>query len=573
MEATISPARALGEGRTWRWSLSLVLFLLPFFAFAPSLSNEFVNWDDNVTFWENACLGRMGSAQLGWAVDSLLGKAGPPPGGEAGALTSFQPLSWWLLDAQVALFGLNPFAVHLVSLLFHAANTVLLYWVVLALLRRARPDECARRPVLALCASLATALYALHPLRTEVVAWASAQPYLPCAFLVLLSVLTYVRAFTGVARPNRKMLGLCLVFFMLALLAKPLTVALPLIFLLIDYYPLRTLHDSAGNFQRRALGRAVLNKLPFLLVSGLATVMAVHLRTGLVPLEHDGLMGRLTQVGHSVAFYLEKTFAPTGLCYLYAAPSPTPWFGFTYFGATLGVALATVVFFLRARRNPGPAVCWLTFLLLLGPTIGIFRTNEYVVADRYSYFPMMAAVVPLAAALFHLGSARPGAMIGLMLTGALVVGACGALSWQQARTWHDSFALRSHGLRHGAAPSASAQGTMGSMLLEDNRVDESVPYLRRALEILPDYAQARKLLGIALLRQRSYGDALPHLRRCIDVQPDDAQCCYLLGFALAHLGRLEEAETFLAESMRLEPENAETQRLRGLVMAQRNRSH
>src|SRR5439155_999483 len=149
-----------------------------------------------------------------------------PPGGEPGS--GFQPVTWWILEGQVALFGLNPFVIHLVSLVFYSANAVVLYWLTLALLRRCQAgQDCQRSVVAAIAAALAVAIHSLHPLRTEVAVWAAAQPYLPCTLFMLLTVFTYLRAFESTASPNKKLLGLTTLLFVLALLSKPLAVALP----------------------------------------------------------------------------------------------------------------------------------------------------------------------------------------------------------------------------------------------------------------------------------------------------------------------------------------------------------
>src|SRR5262249_51097749 len=159
--------------------------------------------------------------QLHWAFRTLLGERMLPPGGQAGSLTTFQPLSWWFIDLQVLLFGPGPVGIHLVNLLFHALNGVLLYFVTLVVLRRIMPEIDVR--ALAASAGLATAVFALHPLRAEVVGWASAQPYLPCTCLTLLTILAYLRAFDSY-RPRRLWYCVSLGCFLLSLLAKPLVV-------------------------------------------------------------------------------------------------------------------------------------------------------------------------------------------------------------------------------------------------------------------------------------------------------------------------------------------------------------
>jgi tetratricopeptide (TPR) repeat protein len=263
------------------------------------------------------------------------------------------------------------------------------------------------------------------------------------------------------------------------------------------------------------------------------------------------------------------------LCFLYTAPTPTPWSEIGYWGSTLVVLLLTIFLVLRPRRHPGWLVGWLSFLILLGPLIGIFRTSEYVVADRYSYVPLQAAVILLAAGLFHLGErllrcSRWHLLAGT-LAAALAIGLCGVGSWRQSQTWHDSVTLRLHGSHYGAASSARANGALGSVLLANNRVEESVFYFEHAIELDPDLALFRKCLGVVRIRQKNPALAVPQLRQYLSMQPDDPEAHYLLGFALAHLGRLGDAQGCLADAARRKPDDPETQRMLGLVLWQLRR--
>jgi protein O-mannosyl-transferase len=564
-----SSAPAPRIARILKWAVPLLLFVIPFAAFFPCLSNGFVDWDDNVYFWENPSLGRLGTAQFLWAVDSAMGRLATPPGGEAG--TVFQPVSWWILEGQVAAFGVKAFPIHLVSLVFYSANAVLFYFLIVAFLRRCQPELCRQRPVLlAIAAGLAAAIHVLHPLRAEVVAWAAAQPYLPANFLMMLTVLAYLKAFET-ATPSRKLLGLAVVSYLLALLAKPLAVAIPPILLLLDFYPLRRVLDDAEKLVGRRLARVVIEKTVLAVPAVFAMLAAVHLRYGLVPLEQDGIAGRVMQIGHSVWFYLIKTVVPTGLSHCYFAPAQTPWRDFAYLGATIAVFAVSFLLLLWARKRPGLLVAWFSFLLLLAPTIGIYRTSEYVVADRYSYVPMQAAAVLLAAAILYLGHRlallSPSRLVlAVGSPAAVLLCVWAVMSWQQSQVWVDSISLRTQGVRYGGAQSASLNTALGTLLLSDDRVEEGMTYLERATELDPDYVDGHKVLGIALMRKRRYEWAIPHLKQAVASRPGDAELQYLLGFALAKTNRIAEAEGPLAQAACLNPNDGETARMYGLVL-------
>src|SRR5947209_11866986 len=176
------------DRRTWLVAIPLVLFVAV--AFLPALGNGFVDWDDEANFLKNSQYRGLGWTQVRWAWGTFL-------------LGVYQPLAWLLFEAQYALFRLDPRGYHLASLLLHAADAVALYALAAALLVRCRPDPFLHEPwARAVGAGLATALFAVHPLRVEPVAWVSCQPYLPCALFAILAVLAYLRAVGDGPRPR-----------------------------------------------------------------------------------------------------------------------------------------------------------------------------------------------------------------------------------------------------------------------------------------------------------------------------------------------------------------------------------
>ena len=213
---------------------ALLLVLLVVIAFFPCLQNDFVNWDDDQNFLENPFYRGLGWAQLRWDWTSFW-------------LGVYQPLAWMILGAEYVLFGLKPWGYHLTSLILHALNTVVLFLLTVSLLTRCRsrpgPEDPGR---MALAAGLASALFAVHPLRTEVVAWASCQPYLPCALFSMLAVLAYLRAFPDGQTPRWRWLLATFALFVAALLSKAVAVTLPAVLLILDVYPLRRLGGGPG---------------------------------------------------------------------------------------------------------------------------------------------------------------------------------------------------------------------------------------------------------------------------------------------------------------------------------------
>src|SRR5262249_15207521 len=218
---------------------------------------------DYKNFVDNPHYRGLGASQLGWAWTTM-------------HLGVYQPVSWMFLELQYTVFGLDGRWYHLVSLLLHAIDMVLLFVLSVVLLRRLWPDYYATNPwTCVLSSGLAVVWYAVHPLRVEAVAWASCQPYLVCTFFYLLAVLCYLRAFpAGEARQTRWIalsFGMCV----LALLAKAVAVSIPFVLLLLDIYPLRRVGSVESGWFGVAAKRIWLEKLPFLAVSAVFMVIAV----------------------------------------------------------------------------------------------------------------------------------------------------------------------------------------------------------------------------------------------------------------------------------------------------------
>jgi protein O-mannosyl-transferase len=235
--------------------IALVLTLTAL-AFAPCLSNGFVNWDDHTNIVENWNYRGLGAAQLRWMFTTL-------------HMGHYQPLAWVTLGVDYSLWGMNPLGYHLTSMLFHIANAGLFYLVVIALLERAPPEGLASDDGrVRVAAAFAAGLFALHPLRVESVAWATERRDVVSGFFFLLALFAYVRSTGGAAR---RWSALSVAAFAAALASKATTVVLPAILLVIDEYPLRRRAR-----EHRSIGQLVAEKVPYFVLAALA--IAVGLR-------------------------------------------------------------------------------------------------------------------------------------------------------------------------------------------------------------------------------------------------------------------------------------------------------
>ncbi len=234
----------------------------------------------------------------------------------------YQPLGWLLLETQYVFCQLNPRGYHLTSLLFQVANTLVLYALTMALLVRIRADSRRESSwVCSLSAGLATALFEVHPLRVEVVAWVSCQPYLPCALFSMLSVLAYLRAFSMDSSPRWGWLMGSFVLFVVALLFKAVAVTLPAVLLILDVYPLHRFKDRTGDGLRAPARRALLEKLPFVFTSlpfmGVAVAAKPYAR---FPVEHYRVSEGIVQACYATWYYIWKTVIPLDLSIYHELP-------------------------------------------------------------------------------------------------------------------------------------------------------------------------------------------------------------------------------------------------------------
>jgi Flp pilus assembly protein TadD len=550
-----------GRGRLWPvWG---VLAACVWIAFSPVLGNGFVDWDDQKWILENPSFRGLGWAQVRFAFTTLTGGV-------------YQPLGWLLQSLTYELFGLDPRGYHLVSLLFHAANVVLLHLLCVRLLARRMP-EVAERPggVPGWLCAIPVALYAVHPLRVEPVAWASCQAYLPGVTFSLLATLAYLRAHpTGGVVRRPWMVGAS-VLVVLAVLSKGSAVILPVVFLILDAYPLGRLGLGPEGPSWRAVRRALIEKLPILAIGLAFMAVAFEAKRWWVEPEATAqpvLVGRVAQASFGACFYLEKTAWPLGITAFYPRPEGgefrTPLFAACFAAVVLAVAAA-----FRLRRTwPWLLAALAAYLVIASPYLGLVRVGIPIASDRYSYAPTMAWVVLGAAGLCRLARRRwpPAIRVGAG-AGTLAV-ACGlmALCSAQCRVWGDSERLWGQALGH-AGWSSELHRFMGASLAERGELDRAIAEFRQALRIRPHDFEATCGLGVALHRRGEADEALACLREANRLRPSDASVHLKLGGALLQRGRVDEAVAVYREAIRLQPDSSRLHLTLGVALLQQQK--
>jgi protein O-mannosyl-transferase len=565
-EASVGHLRTAHQAiRLPAWWVAAALAGLAVLAFAPVAANGFVDWDDDTNFVDNPYFRGLGWRQVMWAWTTF-------------RVGVYQPLSWMLLEVEYTAWGLSPRGYHLASLALHALNTAVLYALIVALLTRAVPDLHVRdRPALHACAGLAVALFAVHPLRAEVVAWVSCQPYLPCALFMMLSVMAYLRANEPGGIHRRPWLAACFGLALAAMLSKAVAMTLPAILLILDIYPLRRLGPGRWfGFSARTAWREKAYFAVAAAVFGVVAVLAKDANRSLAIVEHGPAVSRVIAAAYSGTFYLVKTLVPIDITVFYPRPRPFPWASPRYTASVLAVLSVSAALIALRRRWPALLAAWIAYLSILLPNSGIVRFSSQIAADRYCYVAFMPLVALLAGGLFQLVR-LPGrrlAAILIPITGtATAIGIMGltALSWRQCGVWHDTMSLWSHALHHGGDRSGDVHSGIGLAFQQAGRFEDALSWYRAALRLDPGLPDAEGNLGLILTRDGKDAEALPHFLQAARLKPRSPQIQTNLASCLATLGRLDEAAEHYAEVTRLAPDQYDGWNNWGLVLAGQGR--
>jgi tetratricopeptide (TPR) repeat protein len=466
-------------GRAWELAVAATVFI----ALMSVLRHQFVSWDDDGFLYHNPYFRGLGWTQLSWMFSTFL--KGP-----------YQPLVWLSYAADYLLWGMDPAGFHLTGLLWHCANAALVFLLCRNLFTAAAPDttETSRK----WAAAFAALSFALHPLRVEAAAWASARRDLMSGFFFLAALLCHLKG-------RNRWTFAC---YCLSLLCKPMGIGLPLVLAVLDKTVLK----------RPVRWKAL---LPYALPAAAAAVLAWHGQEVTGAMRSAAVFGwpqRLAQAFYAHAFYLAKTLWPAGLSPIYeAALRIDPLAPRFLLSAALGLAVAGAAFLLR-RRLPAVWAAWLCYLILLAPVLGAVKFGSQLAADRYSYLPCLSWSLLAAAGLLELARRRPAWGLRLVVSGTVLVGLLSGLSERQLGFWKDSEALYRRVLS--VEPGHFlAHNNLGLVLDQEGRTEEALEQLHLALEQRPRYAPALNNLGAIQLRLGLIREAETHFRAAMESDP------------------------------------------------------
>jgi hypothetical protein len=455
------------------------------------------------------------------------------------------PVTWLTYLADEEIGGLAPAGVHATNVALHGASSLLLFAALLAATRRA------------LASFFVAAVFALHPIQVETVAWASERKGLVAGVFWMLALLVHVRG--GRAPRSALRIAALGALMALGLLAKGVLVTLPAALLLVDLWPLGRFAREGGGFDRAAFRAAVLEKVPLVALAALgslATFLAQREGGATASLGSLPLADRLANVPVAYLRYVGKIVFPTGLAPFY----PHPEAGTSALAAALAgaVLLAATALAVRALpRRPHLAMGWLWFLGVLVPMLGIVQVGSQALADRYAYLPIVGLAAAAGFEAADRARGRRGASIALGAAALVVPLALGALAARQCALWRDGRTLFEHTLRTTGPANWVAHEQLGAALLEEGRTAAGIAELEEALRLRP--RSERLLNNVAWLlatapdpQVRAPARAVQLAKRAQDVAGATPATLDTLAAAYAAGGRFGEAERAQREALRLE---------------------
>jgi len=554
--------------------ICILLFTAVLGVYGQAANHDFISLDDELHIINNPHV-RAGITIQGikWALTTFY----------AG---NWQPLTWisHMLDCQ--LYALNPMGHHWTSLQLHLANTLLLF-----ILLQQMTGAFWRSTFVA-------ALFALHPLHVESVAWVAERKDVLSTFFCMLTIMVYYRY---VVQKHLFYYLLALLLFAMGLMAKPMLVTLPFVLLLIDFWPLErmglicnstSLPEGMPRFDFGTFWDRIHEKIPFFLLivpSIIITFLAQRNIGAVESLTSLPLKFRVANAFVSYVKYITKAIWPDQLVVFYPHPGNTlpMWQGVM---AGLLIIAVTYIAVRLLRKYPYLATGWFWFLGTLVPVIGLLQVGGQAMADRYTYLPLIGIYIIITWGVSDLASQWRFREIFLPMSAGAVLLLLSMVTWIQVGHWQNSMKLFRHALgvthnnwlahnslgvalfRAGKLDEALGHfnktlnnkpedvmtyNNLGSVLAQKGELDEAIFYFRKAVAIKPDYVKALDNLGKALFIRGNFQEAEFYYKKAINIKPDYANAHYNLGSLLARQGKIKDAVAHYTRAVNINPEFAE----------------
>jgi tetratricopeptide (TPR) repeat protein len=501
---------------------------------------DFVNYDDPDYVYDNPNIqAGVTPTAIKWAFTT-------------GYATNWHPLTWLshMLDWQ--LFGPNPAGHHLTNLFFHIANTLLLFIVLKQMTHSLWPS------------AFVAALFALHPLHVESVAWVAERKDVLSTFFWMLTMWAYLRY---VKHPGVARYLLMLLTFALGLMAKPMLVTLPFVLLLLDYWPLARVPSKRvvgktdrqnkkhtdSHFHWRILYYLIREKIPFFALSAVSSIVTFHVHRGaIVLITQVPLKFRISNAFVSYVEYIGKMIWPSRLAVFYPHAGQNISILHVVISAVFLLDV-TILIFRFAKEHRYLVTGWLWYIGTLVPVIGLVQVGGQALADRYSYITLTGLFIIVAWGLPDLLARWQYKKIALALSALLIISAMSICTRFQLCHWQNSLTLFQHALDV-TEDNYISHFCIATPLREQGRLDEAIYHCSEAVRLRPDYFDAQFYLAYFLRNAGRLDEAVKEYRESLQIKPEDPNALNGLGITLGQQGKLDEAIKCFTEALRIKPD-------------------
>ena len=532
--------------------LLLILFILA--VYWQISDHEFINFDDDVYVTDNR------NVQAGLTLEGLKFAF------SFAERTYWHPLAWLSHMLDCELFGLNPGPHHLVNLIFHILNSLLLFLVF------HRMTEAIWK------SALIAALFALHPINVESVVWVAERKNLLSTFFWLLTMLSYVRY---TEQPSFFRYLVVFFVFGLGLMAKPMLVTLPFVLLLLDYWPLRrfrfepSTHNGNEDFGQSIFGgttgsqtfRLILEKVPLLVLAAFTINLSsssVQEYGIVLSMESVPMKLRIANACVSYIKYIGTMIWPQQLAIFYPFPKMIPLW--QTIAAFLLLVLISGLVIKGLKRAPYLIVGWLWYLGTMVPVIGIMQAGLWpAMANRWAYVPLIGIFIMITWGLSELSVRLRINKMRLVTATAAVFFLLGLAAWFQTRHWINSTAIFAHTLKV-TTNNFIAHNNLGTALKDQGRIAEAISHYHEALRLFPGYAKAHNNIGAAMEDQGKTTEAIRHYREALRLDPDNALIHYNLGHVLGEQDKTTEAVYYYIKALQIKPNFANAHNNLGIAL-------
>ncbi len=564
-----------------------------FLVYLRTLQNGFVNWDDGKYIYKNPHIRRFDLAFLKWAFSNF-------------NFSNWYPVTWISHGVDYLIWGTDPMGYHLTNIILHSANAFLVVvlsarlieaWEKTKTLSSPQPDFFAPGPLARregtersqaenvttgafftnkekLIAAAATGLlFGLHPLHVESVAWASERKDVLYAFFFLLSILAYLQCADRLKGPSsvapvffERQYLLSLVFFVLALMSKPMAVSLPLILLILDWHPLGRIVSF------RSFWKAFAEKIPFIVLSGCSSLLTLMAKNGkVITFKSLSRSERALVAARSLVLYIWKMVLPLNLVPYYPYPKTISFLSPEYFLPVILFAAITAFCLFKAKSQKIWLACWSYFVVSLLPVLGIVQVNDHWIADRYTYLPslgpFLASGIAMGWAWKKAGASRHERFLKKAGASAalLAVLSMSYLTFMQIAIWKNDIVFWNYVIRKEPDKLPYAYLNRGRSFDNAGQLGKAIADFNKAIFLDPGYFKAYNNLGRVFSKTGQFDPAITEFDKAISLNPSFADAYNNLGITFSMMRRFNVALGDFNKALNLNPKNAKYYTNRGNV--------